>query len=184
MFKRKAGYAKLRGKAAELMGLGPALLALWEFNMDKRNKIHKVIRLCLAQNVKMEAILQDHKPSDGFLALPLDVAAEFKSVAFSMAQLNVQLCDHFATTEHNIFTVTAKTHMLCHIALLAHVIHPRLTWCFSGEDYMKRVQRLVSACCVGRPGPARMMQTVAEHYRLGLHLGFNAIEKQHVSSLE
>jgi hypothetical protein len=38
MFVRKTGYAKLRGKAAEIMGLGPPLLACWTHFMTKKTK--------------------------------------------------------------------------------------------------------------------------------------------------
>ena len=41
MFQRKKGYAKLRGKAAEVMGLGPALLACWKAFMDAEDPIQK-----------------------------------------------------------------------------------------------------------------------------------------------
>ena len=146
---------------------------------DKKNKVHKMVRLCLAQSVEMENILRSHLPADGFLALPRDAADKFTEATCAMASLTVQLRDHFATeTSHKIFTVTAKTHMLLHIALLSHIIHPRLTWCFSGEDYMHRVQRLVASCCTGRPLFSRTMESVSSHYRLGLHLGFDNIEKK------
>ncbi len=129
--------------------------------------------------VEMEKLLSTYLPSDGYYALPPDEDKAFVKAAFSMAQLSVQLRDHFANnTSHKVFTITSKTHMLLHIALLAGIIHPRLTWCFSGEDYMKRVQRLISSCCTGRPDPSGSQAKVAKHYRLGLHLGFNNIEKQ------
>lgn len=183
MFRRKTGYAKLRGKASEVMGLGPALLALWVKYMTQDDATHKKVKLCLKQSVEMENILRKHLPADGFYALPKEEAVKFKKAAFAMAQLNVQLCDQFAAEgQHKIFTVTSKMHMLLHIALLAHVIHPRLTWCFSGEDYMKRIQRLVAACCTGRPNPAGTMVRVAEFYRLAMHFAFDKIEKAAVFS--
>ena len=139
----------------------------------------KKVRACLQKSVDMETILSSYLPSDGYYALPEECAAKFKNAAFLMASLTAQLQDHFKNnTSHKIFTMTSKTHMLLHIALLAGIIHPRLTWCFSGEDYMKRVQRLVSSCCTGFPNPAGNQQRVAKHYRLGLHLAFEKIERE------
>ncbi len=185
MFVRKTGYAKLRGKAAEVMGLGPALLACWKNFMDGSNNVHKMIRGALQKSVEMETILKSCLPSEGYHALPPDSATAFKKAAFLMASLTTQLRDHFHNnTSHKIFTLTSKTHMLLHVALLAGFIHPRLTWCFSGEDYMKRVQRLISSCCTGFPNPAGNQLRIAKHYRLGLHLGFDKIERQLLDALD
>ena len=44
MFVRKSGFPKLRGKAAEIKGFGPALLALWESQMKQSLDVHNKIR--------------------------------------------------------------------------------------------------------------------------------------------
>ncbi len=168
MFKKKAGYAKMRGKAVEIMGLGPALLKVWTKYMNKTLQEHRIIRLCLSLCVRMEEILNKYLPCDGFLALPQQAAEELVTTAFSLVQLNVQLCEFYADVGKKLFTVTSKCHYLLHICLQADAIHPRLCWCFSGEDYMKCMQRLVRACCNGRVKPELAMKAVAEHYRLGL----------------
>ena len=121
----------------------------------------------------MEKILHKYLPDDGFLALPQKAADEFVQKAFSLVQLNVQLCEFYASEGKKLFTVTSKCHFLLHIALQANATHPRFTWCFSGEDYMKRMQRLVRACCTGRITPEMAMKAIGDYYRLGLWFTFS-----------
>ena len=45
-----------------------------------------------------------------------------------------------------LWQVTSKLHWLCHAALAASWISPRLTWCFKGEDFMRCSQILAASC--------------------------------------
>ena len=85
----------------------------------------------------------------GYLALPAHVHADIVPKCFQMVQLHVQLQDHYAGTDLQIFNLTSKTHFCLHTMLLSNSIHPYLTWCFKGETKMKTVQRLWKSCLVG-----------------------------------
>ena len=54
MFKKKKGYAKMRGKAVEILGLGPALLKVWAKYMNKELEEHRIIRLRLSLSTGVE----------------------------------------------------------------------------------------------------------------------------------
>ena len=52
-----------------------------------------------------------------------------------------------AVLELNCFNITVKCHYLLHAACQGRYLHPKKTWCFAGEDFMKHSKRLVGACC-------------------------------------
>ena len=88
MFVRKSGYAKLRGKAAEISDFGKPLLALWKSKMSAASQTHVQIKLMLLLNVRMEEIMEEHAAEFKF---PPAAAKEFKETAFQMCQLQVML---------------------------------------------------------------------------------------------
>ena len=67
MVKKKKGFPKLRGKAAEIKAFGPALLHLWKTHMNSELGVHRSIKIMLELNVEMERIMSDNKE---FVALP------------------------------------------------------------------------------------------------------------------
>ena len=67
MIKKKKGYPKLRGKAAEIKAFGPALLHLWKKHMNSGLGVHRSIKIMLEMNVEMERIVSDNKE---LVALP------------------------------------------------------------------------------------------------------------------
>ena len=67
MVKKKKGFPKLRGKAAEIKAFGPALLHLWKTHMNSELGVHRSIKIMLELNVEMERIISDNKE---FVALP------------------------------------------------------------------------------------------------------------------
>lgn len=168
MFVRRSGFPKLRGKAAEIRHLGPALLSLWNSHCNPNLLVHRRISLVLKCNVQMESILTEHRYD---FSLPPQAAAAFKHAAFSMAQLQTQLAEHFLDSDVPLFDITPKTHMVMHCALLAGSINPRVVWCFAGEDFMQRGQTLAKSCVRGvRVSDANVK--MARHYRIGLHMRF------------
>ncbi len=71
----------MKGSAAEVKNLGPALLHVWEEMMDNARPTHRNIKLALRCSTRMDAILHAHVPD---VKLPTDVAAEFVELAFLM----------------------------------------------------------------------------------------------------
>ena len=132
MFVRKTGFPKLRGKAAKINGIVPAIQALWQNCMSVRITVHKKINTMLKQIALAESILSEHI---GEVALPAPSADKFKHAVFAFCQLHVQLSEHFENEGVKVFNVTAKSHMLLHAALLSKYLNPVLVWCFKRRGF-------------------------------------------------
>ena len=146
MFQKAKGFPKLKGRAADIRGLDKAILACWDHHLDSDDPQHLQISALLQLNVEVRDVLDSFSPKMGYLALPDDVHAQVLPKCFQMVQLHVQLQDHYAATDLQIFNVTSKTHFCLHTMQLSNAIHPYLTWCFKGETKMKAVQRLWKSC--------------------------------------
>ena len=171
MFCRKSGFPKLRGKAAEIKGIGPALLALWEKHMRPAVTVHRQILMMMQANVNAERILAEHSDS---LRLPAGPANRFQEHVFLMCQLQGQLAEYFLDeTNLKVFNRTSKLHGVCHCALLCEFLHPRMTWCFRGEDMMSKTQSIAKSSVRGN-NAANAINKMAKRYKLGLHLQFKA----------
>lgn len=170
MFKRKKDFPKLRGKAAEVKAFGPVLLEMWGQFSSKRDTQHKQIKLLLKKNVKVDQTLASH-PTSEYYRLPEGVHEEFVSDCFAVAQIHKQLGEWYSKQENpiRIFNMTAKSHCVLHIALAAEFVHPGLTWCYSGEDFMRVVQVLLQSCVRGNQ-PFATMNKACKHYNLGSQL--------------
>jgi len=59
--------------------------------------------------------------------------------------------------------------MVVHCAILARFVNPRKVWCFSGEDFMRKVQRIGERCVAGNNAGQASTKTVA-HYNVAMHL--------------
>lgn len=175
MFVRKSDFPKLRGKAAEIKHFGPVVLALFTKFMNKNLEIHKTIQTLLKLNVKMEQILESHKEA---VALPEQAAMQFKNCAMAMAQMQLKCSEHFLEEpDIKAFNITSKTHMVVHSALLSKYLNPRKVWCFSGEDFMRKVQRLGESCVTGNNAAQASIKMVS-HYRVAMHLEFQNHKKK------
>ena len=69
MFHRGKEFPKLRGKAGEIRHVGAAFLSLWE-TYCTRQDIHTKITTLLKIDLKIDRILDEYHPADGFYALP------------------------------------------------------------------------------------------------------------------
>ena len=167
MFMRKTGPPKLRGRGAEVKGLCPVILALFQELHNPFLETHRQILCMLKLNWKMESILDEFKMD---LCLPPIPAAEFKQACYSMLHLNHLLEQHFQGQEGcpNLFNVTPKHHMLLHLADHCHQISPRLIWNFTGEDSMKLLKSLGASACKGLK-PSAVVSKITQHWRYGMH---------------
>ena len=132
----------MKGKAAEVRDLAPALLFVWREGMSEGDPMHIAILCALGASCRMEETLRLNKGSK----LPPDLAVEFLEQAKVYVQNQVVV--------HNwngdrLFNYTFKHHQLLHCADRAKYIHPRPTWCFIGEDYMKHTKKLAIPCAKG-----------------------------------
>lgn len=170
MFVNETSYHQLRGRAAEIKGLGKPLLKVWEHYMNKALSMHNRIRLMLQLNCDLDDQLDSHK---GCYRLPLDAAAAHATTAFTMMSLYQELGEELQEEGIRCFSVTIKHHVLCHCALNAKWLHPRLTYCFSGEDFMGVVQKLWANCTRGT-AIHKCVGKFIEAYRLSTHLRWTA----------
>ena len=166
MFVRKRDYPKLRGKAAEIKGFGPVAVHLWKKVMSPKDKVHRRVKILLETNLELDRLLDAYPTTAGHWSLPKDVAKTFKQHMFTVGQLHKQLSDHFKAIDIKIFNMTAKSHMLMHIALLSEHVHPTLGWCFQSEGFMRVVQRLLQSCVRGNTA-VQAMGKATIHYNLG-----------------
>jgi len=166
-------FPKLRGKAAQIKAFGPALLNLWQKKIaSSTDPMHKDITVLLQANVQMEKILDKFADS---VALPANVAKQFIKCSRLMAQLLCKCSEHYLPNPNlKVFNITSKTHMVIHCALLSKYLNPRKVWCFSGEDFMRKVQRIGESCVSGT-SPAQAIMKMVSHYRVGLDMELKKI---------
>ena len=171
-FVRKSGAHKLRGKAGEIKNIAKPMLKLWTEFHDAGNDIHKKILLLMITLVDIETLLAEHS---GEINLPEAAYKQFVKNTFLIAQLQQMLSDHFqGLNKPKVFSATSKTHQILHAALYSKHVQPSLTWCFGGEDYMRKIQNLGQSTVRG-VNPHNTTIKMANHYRLGLHLHFEKL---------
>ena len=172
MFTRKKDGPKLRGKASEVKYVIPAIVALWQKHMSRGVYVHRQILLMLKLNAKLESMLNQHVGSN---KLPEPDATVFEQTAFAMARLQSEVARHYSGEAVKLFSITSKTHFVCHDAMLARHMNPKLVWCFGGEDYMHKSQKLAQSCTRGVSQTACTVK-LASHYRVGLDLELQEME--------
>ncbi len=113
--------------------------------------------------LSLELILDKHK---GEYKLPSDAAAEFKKIVESIYQLNATLAHHFHNQNIVLFNCTIKFHYLLHLGHLAQYLNPRMAWCYTGEDLMHAIKKLVQSSHRGTP-PHKVVHKVVVKYMYG-----------------
>jgi len=167
MYVRKTGPPKLRGRGAEVLGLGKVLLHIWRDPHNPSIEIHRMLLVMLKANNNMEEILDEHRYE---AALPALAAQRFVDNAFRMAHLQHLIYCHFNDEPllRGSFAITIKLHMVLHIALHSHEISPRLTWNFTGEDSMGILKTLGQNCSKGVQ-PQDVCTKMLSHWRYAMH---------------
>ena len=166
-------FPALKGRAAEVRHLGPALLHVWNLHRhrDGRDRsIHTTIYMGLQMSVKMETILDEHPRA---IKLPVAAADDFANATFDYLACFTAAADWFCFSaplgqRRKLFSITIKAHYVAHAALQARFINPRLGWCYAGEDYMAKCKHLMAACVRGN-NASKASEKFAQKYRLGMH---------------
>ena len=171
-----ASYPKLKGNAAMVKHLGAPLLKVFEELMDRTDRHQRMLRLALEKSVQLEQILDNNTGNK----LPATEAQQFMQVTSDFLLLLNSIALHYnQTLGLNLFDITIKCHQLLHCALQAQYIHPRLTWNYAGEDYMKHCRRLILACSRGT-GMYDMSHKFIERYLFALHWAFVGFDDWHL----
>lgn len=162
-------FPVLKGKAAEIRGVLPAVTFVFTHHMDRTNTQHKQVKLALEAACEMEALLDDHKDS---YTLPPGAADTFAKAANSLVLLQTALGNYFHARGILLFNFTIKSHYLLHLGMLCSHINPRAAWCYSGEDLMAKVKGIVQASTRGANAtriPAKVMEKYVRALGLGMH---------------
>ena len=171
---------KLKGRAAEVRAIGPALLHAWGKRAGTTDAAaalgltiggleYKQINAALNCCNEMERVLDDCK---GHIKLDTDDYDNFSKFGFNFLVFFNALGHKFSEVYgKKLFNVTVKCHYLAHALLQAKWINPRLGWCYGGEDFMFHTRRLMASCCRGNK-PAKAVSKFARHYRIAMHLQF------------
>ena len=170
MFIRK-GYSKLRGKAGELRHLGHALTLVFQKFMNPHLQVHREILLMLQANNFMERLLEENRFR---YSLSTSDARRFEEACNSMLLLQASVARHFAEAGKQLFDVTSKCHLLQHLAMTAGGVNPRVTWCFSGEDMMQKMQCLAQSSSRG-VHVTRVMSKMIRKYRIAMEMEFKKL---------
>ena len=139
-------FPKLKGKAAEVKHLVPALLHAWAFFMDDSSDRHNMILLGLQMSSRIDEILEASK---GEFALKGDTLVQYQMAIFIFLNAQNALGTWYPDEGLKLFDITYKSHALGHSALQAEWINPVLSWCFKGEDFMQKVRKISTNCSKG-----------------------------------
>lgn len=169
MFHPQAGkFPILKGKAAEIRCVVPAIASVFESAMSASDTQHQQVHAGLKMAIQMEKILDDH--ADAF-RLPPSVATEYGKCMNTLVRVQTALGNHYHSQGRALFHFTIKSHYAMHLADFAAFMNPRLAWCYSGEDLMNKIQTLAQAVMRGTSPSmvsAGLMRKYA--YALGLYL--------------
>jgi hypothetical protein len=145
MFYKENNFSRLKGRAAEVRSLGPALLALFAEYADMSNRVERWIYEGLQHNNRMEEIYYDFIDS---YRIPEPHATNMYNANVEFARRVCALRRHFGDIAL-LFRVTGKLHILMHCTWMARYLHPRFASCWSGEDFMRVGQRVIKASLDG-----------------------------------
>lgn len=159
-------FPRLKGQASEIRHFVPVLKDVFRAHMDHASRQHKQVHLMLEHCHNIESILD--RFSDCF-GLTADAAESFNGSCWAIFQLTTSLAHFYHGRNIMLFNLTIKFHYMLHLGLICRYINPRRTWCYVGEDFMKRMKHLIQASHYGA-SPVLVVSKVMRKYVLGLGL--------------
>lgn len=163
------GYPMLRGKAATIKDVMPALMSIWKRGGGEDVGIVRLVGLALETCAALDCILEEHLPP----RLPPAVARDF----FAKIALFCQLCSELQNWNGlKVFNLTQKAHYMMHVAFRARHMNPRMSWCFRGEDFMQHMRKLLLSCSRGNPRHLINNEAV-QKWRRWMHLSLRDCAK-------
>ena len=164
---------KLKGRAIEVRNMVPALASVWARLMDATLPEHLAVLEGMKNSSLMDEILHTHSDAD---VLPVADCNNFVAASWQYARLQSAVADHYNNKEGLLlFDVTIKTHWTSHCAMEAPFLNPRLSWNYSGEDFMGHCRLLHQTCSKGNDGPGSIKK-FAEKYCRGLQMVFEQFQ--------
>ena len=165
---------KLKGRASEIRHLGKALLHVFVLLMDPEDDLHKQVKATLKLNVMLEEQL-DGCQSWNFKGAEYD---EFIETAHKFC-CGFNTCADTANRlrKWELFPITIKLHHLLHCCFRARWLHPKASWCFNGEAFMKVSKQLHQSCTRGLAQHAATVKVARKMLR-ALHYQFSEISAE------
>ena len=103
----RTSFPKLKGKAAQIKHLTPALAYAWSKVRDVGNPKHDAVSLALDMSVQMDRVLDDHP---GAVVVPNDASDEFVAVSFVFLNQYTRLATLYNTGGDMVFNISQITH--------------------------------------------------------------------------
>ena len=178
-------FPQLKGQSGEIKRLSGAPLAAWDRFCEKDDDhddfiVHHQIKLMIQWFIALDSILDRHPPQE-CPALPPAEARDFEQKCFEVLSVIKFINRHCAShpvqipgkaVSKPLFNITIKCHCLTHIAQSAVFMNPRLSICYSGDDYMRHCKKLVkSAVCANTT--VRCGRKLCEKMRQAMHVEFS-----------
>ena len=157
-------FPRLKGSSSEIRRIVGPLATVFAKHMSWEDENHRNIALGLHLSMEIEQILD---ASDGAASLSKDAQKKFEKTVFDFLAVVTTLSKSFHDKGLFYFNFTIKNHFLAHIAILSRHLNPRVAWCYSCEDFMKHVKRLVQSSSWGAK-PWTVSRRVMSKYINGL----------------
>ena len=158
-------FPRLKGRGAEVRGLGRPLLHVFRILMDASSMQQRQMRLALEFLAKLEDLLDQHTPN--IWRWPAAASAAFLDATIKFLACQTALGGHFHGQGVLLFHCTIKSHIAIHLARMTKYLNPKLAWCYAGEDMMGKVRSLVHGATASSP-PELVVSKVLDKYMRAL----------------
>ena len=164
MYHKTNSFPRLKGRAAEIRHFVEPLMVVFRKYMSRESQPHRQILMALEASAEMERILDDHV---GDYVLPDEAHQQYWKATFEFLALATAVSTYYHGNVGCLFNFTIKFHLLAHIAFYAKYFNPRLAWCYSGEDFMQKIKKIVGSCQRGT-SPCLVATKAVGKYASGL----------------
>jgi hypothetical protein len=163
-------FPLLKARAAQIKNLGPVLFVVWKTFEDRTEQGHRLITRAFEGTLGMDRMID--ATADEYVMKPSS-AVPFLASCREYLQSITGLRTYFQLNHPTdlLFHITVKCHYLIHIAMNASNIHPTLSWCYNGEDFVGRMKKIISACTRGTPARLLVSKGINRYiHGMGLRL--------------
>ena len=159
-------YPKLKGKAAEVKTFLKPLCQIWQAHRDPTLMVHLQIELALQASLTMDRIADAHSTAH---TLGGDDLVQFREALQTFLVCFSAAVAHYEAEGLKVFNLTIKAHFLAHLYYQVPWLHPRHSWCYSGEDFVQHLKWLTKVCTPGL-SPKAIPLKVLVRYTLAMHV--------------
>ena len=158
-------YPKLKGKAAEVKAFLRPLCQIWQANRNPTMQVHLQIELALQSSLSLDEIADAHSTSHTLVG---DDLQRFRTALNTLLVCFSAAVAHYEGAGLKVFNLTVKAHYLAHLHNQVPWLHPRHSWCYSGEDFVQHLKWLTKVCTPGLNPKAVPLKALAR-YSLAMH---------------